>query len=55
MKQSELEAIIRGITPPIKQHVADALAPLLERIARLEGRVDEQKARFESLEKRGAE
>ena len=53
MKQSELEGLIRGITPPLKQHVADTLAPLIERIARLEGRLDEQQSRFDSLEKRG--
>lgn len=51
MKQSELEGLIRGITPPLKQHVADTLAPLLERIARLEGRVDEQRAQLERATK----
>lgn len=53
MKKSELESIIKGIAPPIRQYVDDAVAKLLERIAKLEGRVDEQQKRFDSLEKRG--
>lgn len=55
MKKSELEALIRGISPPIRQYVDDAVAKLLERIAKLEGRLDEQQSRFADLEKRGAE
>ena len=44
MKQSELESLIKGVTPVLQGYID-------ERLARMQGRIDEQRERLAQLER----